>query len=135
MRFVIVESPFASNANYDRGSNEVYLRRCLTDAIDRGEVPFASHALYPQVLEDSNPDQRAHGIMMNFEVTKRADAVVFYVDRGYSDGMLAAKANAQKLGIPTEERTILGHKKLEPKRGEVAEIASVQTGRSTRALP
>lgn len=108
---VIVESPYAASKKWDITSNMTYLKRCLSDCIDRGEAPFASHALYTSLLDDSDPKERELGIKLGYAIMARADKVVFYVDRGYSSGMLAAKEQALAFGLPIEERTIPGHTK------------------------
>lgn len=63
MKRVILESPFAGNW-LQRWLNVRYARRCLRDALQRGEAPIASHLLYTQrgVLDDAKPAARQLGI-------------------------------------------------------------------------
>jgi hypothetical protein len=51
VRLVIIESPYAG----DPDGNLAYARAALADSLARGEAPFASHLLYPQVLDDMIP--------------------------------------------------------------------------------
>ena len=104
MRLVIVESPYAGNV--DR--NVRYARRALRDCLQRGEAPIASHLLYTQegVLDDAVPEERAQGIEAGLVWGRVADAAIFYVDHGWSRGMLAAKERHEKEGRPIEYRTI-----------------------------
>lgn len=81
--FVIIESPYAGNV----GDNEEYARDCLYDSLWRGEAPFASHLLYPQVLDDDVEYERNWGIQAGLELAKRADLTAVYTDRGISRGM------------------------------------------------
>lgn len=83
--------------------NVRYARRALLDSLERGEAPYASHLLYTQVLEDSTPEQRQHGLEAGWAWQSSADAIVVYTDFGVSDGMQAAIDMAQ---IPVEYRSI-----------------------------
>lgn len=104
---VILESPYAPTAHRTEEDNIEYARLCIKDSLDRGEAPFASHLLYPQVLDESDPEERQRGIMAGFTwwlpgVMK----IVFYTDHGWSPGMLAARVRAQILRAQIEERTL-----------------------------
>ena len=92
---VYVESPYAGDVE----ANLEYLRRCMKDCIARGEAPFASHGLYtqPDVLDDTNLEERAKGIRCGEEWRTVADYTVVYTDRGISPGMEAGIARAKKL--------------------------------------
>lgn len=100
----MVESPYAGEVE----ANVAYARACLRDCLARGEAPIASHLLYTQsgVLGDDVPDERAQGIAAGLAWAERADAAVFYVDRGWSRGMLDARAHYVAEGVPIEERTL-----------------------------
>lgn len=109
---VVIESPFGSTPEGERASmptvfdNVDYLRRCLRDSLRRGEAPFASHALYPQVLDDATPEERAQGMAAGFAWGERADLVAVYIDRGTTPGMAEGIERYRALGIPIEERRI-----------------------------
>jgi hypothetical protein len=104
MRRVVVETPYAG----DIEANLEYLRRCLHDCFKRGEAPFASHALYtqPGVLDDDKPNERRLGIEAGFAWGEAAEVTVVYTDRGFSEGMEAGIAAAEKAGRPIEFRTL-----------------------------
>lgn len=87
MRPVIIESPYAGNIM----RNTIYLRRCLKDSIDRGEAPFASHFIYPLVLNELIPEERQKGIEAGYAWWQGATGVMFYLDYGWSPGMVKAK--------------------------------------------
>lgn len=86
---VIVESPYAG----DIEANLAYARRCVRDCLNRGEAPIASHLLYmqPGILDDNVPEQRAKGIQAGLAWSSVADIAVFYIDRGWSPGMINAR--------------------------------------------
>lgn len=100
MRLVIIESPYAG----DVVRNTAYARAAMLDCLRRGEAPLASHLLYTQVLDDTDPAERTLGICAGHEWVPKADAVVLYVDLGISPGMDRARVLAQDLGIPVERR-------------------------------
>ncbi len=102
MQRVIVESPFAGHIE----RNLRYLRAALLDSLQRGEAPFASHALYPQVLNDEDPEARAVGIAAGFAWGTKADFVVMYTDLGVSPGMRQAWDVYTDLGIEVRVRII-----------------------------
>jgi hypothetical protein len=119
MKRVIIESPYAapngmsaSDAFEVLVENVRYARAALADSLKRGEAPLASHLLYtqPGVLDDSIPEERAKGIAAGYEHWAANVPVVFYVDRGFSNGMLAALERAVALAAKIEIRRIEGWK-------------------------
>lgn len=105
-RFVVVESPYRAEDLQELEANDAYALDAMRDCIDRGEVPFASHQLYPAVLDEWDAAGRELGLYLNREVIRRADAVVVYEDRGISPGMLMAIEFATRLDIPIEYRSL-----------------------------
>lgn len=82
--FVVIESPYAG----DVGENMRYLDRCVMDCLRRGETPYASHRMLTTALDDRDEAQRGLGIAAGLDVARGTRApVVFYMDRGVSDGM------------------------------------------------
>jgi hypothetical protein len=118
VRRVILESPYAGDVE----GNVAYARAALRDCLERGEAPIASHLLYtqPGVLRDDVPEEREWGIAagLAWSDTFVCEAAVFYVDRGWSNGMKAAKKHHEENGTPCEYRQIpgLGETSLPPSR-------------------
>lgn len=107
MKRVIIESPFAPViAGGDPRRNIEYAKACLLDSLKRGEAPFASHLLYPQVLDDANPEQRKLGMEAGFAWMQVAEASCVYTDLGISGGMAKGVGIAEHYGIPVEYRTL-----------------------------
>lgn len=106
MKRVIIESPYAGDVE----RNVKYARLCVRDSLQRGEAPIASHLLYTQegILDDDVPSERILGINAGLAWKNVAEKHVFYIDYGYSSGMLYAKEYATNNNIPFEERKILG---------------------------
>lgn len=101
MRLVIIESPYAGEIE----ANVAYARVCMRDSLNRGEAPIASHLLYtqPGILRDEFPEERALGIEAGLAWRRVAECAVFYVDRDWSGGMIAARRLYMDEGFPFEE--------------------------------
>lgn len=104
MRRVIIESPYAG----DIEANMAYARAAMRDSLNRGEAPIASHLLYtqPGVLRDEDAAERQWGIDAGLAWRAVADCAVFYTDRGWSNGMLAARELYEREGFAFEERSL-----------------------------
>jgi hypothetical protein len=103
-RLVIIESPYAG----DIEANTEYARLAMRDSLERGEYPIASHLLYtqPHILDENKPEEREWGIRAGLAWRAVAEKAVFYVDRGWSGGMKAARDVYEREGKPFEERSI-----------------------------
>lgn len=103
---VVIESPFRGRTKKESELFKSYAQACMEDSIKRQEVPFASHLLYTQVLNDGDEHERNIGISLNLEMLRRADKSVVYTDLGISAGMNIAIKKAVELGIHIEYRQI-----------------------------
>jgi hypothetical protein len=117
MRLVVIESPYAAtDARVVAGitqpgtvvENIRYVRACMRHVLEHGGAPYASHALYTQagVLDDQIPAERAKGIAAGMAWRDIADTVCFYIDRGWSRGMLAAWDRERRAYQRTEIRSL-----------------------------
>lgn len=118
MKFVIVESPFATNTItlpngtehvVEEWGNILYARACLHDClVNHGQAPYASHLLYTQegVLDDAVPAERELGIKAGLEIGRQAELRIFYLDRGFSSGMKWALKFALEIGQDCEVRRL-----------------------------
>ena len=105
---VLVESPLNADTQEGVEANLAYARDCLADCLRRGEAPFASHLLYPQVLNDRIPAERTQGIEAGLVWGQAADLTVVYTDLGISPGMQKGIERAQ-----SEARRVV-YRKLHP---------------------
>ncbi len=116
-KLVVIESPFASfkaDGSHDpegQAENVRYARRLMLDALRRGEYPFASHLLYPQVLDDLQPEERKLGIEAGLAWAKFASVSIVGPERGISNGMKLGIERAVKEGRLIVERRIDGGEK------------------------
>lgn len=109
-KIVIVESPFAG----DMETNRQYAIRACVDCFRRGEIPFASHLLYPQILDELKPEEREKGIVAGYAfwpAPETGAVIVFYIDRGMSGGMQRAFGRATHGGWRVEYRHLEGQHK------------------------
>lgn len=108
MRRVVIESPYGSDDPEVVAKNIKYLRACMHDCLQRGESPYASHAMYtqPGVLCDEDATERDWGINAGFAWRDSAELSVVYEDRGHSTGMKYGVADAEKKGRPVEYRSL-----------------------------
>ncbi len=104
-RLVVIESPYAGNPEYVK-ANVAYLHACIRDCVDRGESPYASHLMLTTALDDEDPDERALGIELGLAWRHRADLCVFYVDRGWSRGMEAARERYVRESVSYQVRKL-----------------------------
>ena len=108
MKKVIIESPFKG----DYGRNKAYLLLCITDSLERGEAPFASHLFYTQMLDDNNPDDRVLGIKAGLIWADTADLIAIYTDLGISSGMRQGIDYHHANGKIIEKRSLKGREKM-----------------------
>tara|TARA_R110000868_G_scaffold384138_1_gene651515 strand:- start:88 stop:420 length:333 start_codon:yes stop_codon:yes gene_type:complete len=106
MKRVVIESPYAGDVE----KNKAYARACVLDCLSRGEAPIASHLLLTQVLDDADPEQRAAGIAAGVAWHVVADLVAFYVDHGWSPGMIAARVAIESLAVVDYQIRMLPHR-------------------------
>lgn len=110
MKLVIIESPYAG----DIAANLCYLHRCMIHSIQRLESPFASHIIYPQILDDTKPEERRLGMELGFAWLGRADLQAFYTDLGWSNGMIEAYKVGRGLNKAFEIRALDGPRRKFP---------------------
>ncbi|ROR28124.1 hypothetical protein EDD66_10562 [Mobilisporobacter senegalensis] len=92
---VFICSPFAG----DTLRNLKKAREYLLFAVEQGTIPFAPHLLYPQVLDDSDPEQRKLGQFFGMVWLRKCDEL--WVFGGYiSKGMQVEIDKALKHRIP-----------------------------------
>jgi len=108
MTRVILESPYRGGDSEKITENKVYACLCLSDSLDRGESPMSSHLLYTQVLDDTDPEQRAIGIEAGQAWYEVAEYCVVYTDLEISDGMKEGIKFAESKGLTIRYRKLYG---------------------------
>ena len=81
---VYICSPYAG----DIAGNVEAARRYSRFAVDKGYIPIAPHLLYPQFLDDADPDERELGIFFGNAIMSKCSEVWVFGSR-ISAGMQA----------------------------------------------
>lgn len=68
-------------------------------AIDKKMMPIAAHLLYPQIVDDNNPDEREIGTMYGLALLALCDEVWCFGEE-HSAGMEQELKEAKRLGKP-----------------------------------
>ena len=95
MKLIYVASPYAG----DIEQNTEFTRKACRHVMNEGHAFFAPHLLYPQLLEDSNPQERQLGLDMGLAMLPRCDELWCYGDH-ISLGMHLEIEEAVRIGIP-----------------------------------
>lgn len=95
MKLIYVASPYVG----DIEQNTEFARKACRHVMNEGHAFFAPHLLYPQLLNDSNPQERQAGLDMGLAMLPRCDELWCYGDR-ISYGMHLEIEEAVRIGIP-----------------------------------
>ena len=104
-KLIFVASPYAGANAEEIDANVLFARQICRRIFDAGAVPFAPHLLYPGILTDANPEERAKGIEGGKRVMLGCDEfwLVLPPWRGeISTGMVAEHGFATALNLPTK---------------------------------
>jgi len=91
---VFVCSPYRGDIRENRALAQAVCR----DVLLAGDAPFAPHRLYPGVLDDADPSERALGIGAAISWLAVSDEVLVVGEP--SEGMRQEIAAAETLGVP-----------------------------------
>jgi hypothetical protein len=69
-------------------------RRYCRFAVKQGAIPVCSHLLYPQFLNDDDPDERKLGLFFGKVLMDKCEQVWIFSDGDYSPGMKAEHSHA-----------------------------------------
>jgi hypothetical protein len=97
MKLICVASPYAG----DMKKNIAFAKQACRYVMEQGHAFFAPHLLYPQLLDDANPQERQAGIDMGLAILSRCDELWVCGDR-ISPGMVQEIEQAKRLGIPIQ---------------------------------
>ena len=99
-RKIYVVSKYAG----DVATNKENAVRFCRYVIGCGNMPVASHLLYPQILDDSSPHEREMGLMFGLALLALCDEVWIFTENGeISSGMKREIEEATQLGIPVRQ--------------------------------
>ena len=90
-RKIYVASKYAGDVE----KNTAFAVNCCRRVIDEGCMPIASHLLYPQMLDDNNPDEREMGLMFGLALLAVCDEI--WVFGEVSAGVAREVSEAKRL--------------------------------------
>lgn len=88
-------SPYSGDVQ----ANTALARQFCSFAVSAGQIPLAPHLLFPQFMDDTDPDEREIAMAFNRVLLSRCDAVWVYTGR-VSKGMRAEIEWARELELP-----------------------------------
>ena len=92
---VYICSPYAGDIDHNVSRARGYCRLAVTE----GCIPLAPHLLFPQFLDDDDPEQRKQGRYFALVLLGFVDELWVFGDR-ISEGMALEIKMAEKRGIP-----------------------------------
>lgn len=95
MKLIYVASPYAGDVE----RNIAFAKKACRHVMEQGHAFFAPHLLYPQLLNDADPQERQAGLDMGLAMLPRCDELWCYGEHT-SSGMRMEIEEANKLGIP-----------------------------------
>jgi hypothetical protein len=99
---VFVASPFKGASLGERVDNYQRAVGYCRDVVDAGHAPFAPHVLYPFLLDEDTPEERAAGIACGMAFLAVCDELWAW---STSPGVEAEVAAAERLGIVVRRMT------------------------------
>lgn len=96
MKKIYVASPYAG----DIEKNTEFAKDACRFALEQGHAFFCPHLLYPNVLDEHNPNERQLGLDMGIAMLESCDELWCFGDC-ISHGMMMEISEAEKLNIPT----------------------------------
>ena len=94
MKKVFVCSPYRGDTTH----NTLFARAYCARICEKGWVPYAPHLLFPQFLNDDNPQDRGIGIKCGIAMLELMDEVWVFGEP--TEGMRAEIKVAEDLGLP-----------------------------------
>lgn len=99
-KIVYICSPFASNGvTGEVETNVDNAREYCRFADGEGVMPLASHLIYPQFMDDNDPEQRTRAMGYAFRLVSLCDEL-WVMGTYISEGMLSEMTYAHNHGIP-----------------------------------
>lgn len=92
---VYICSPYAGNVK----QNTEITRRFCRFALDSGQIPLAPHLLFPQFMNDSDPEERALALLMDIVLLGKCKEL-WVLGTEITDGMLTEIETAKRRRQP-----------------------------------
>ncbi|HZK26064.1 MAG TPA: DUF4406 domain-containing protein [Thermoclostridium sp.] len=100
-KLIYVCSPYRGDIRTNTEQAKEYCRKIVQE----GDIPLASHLLFPQFVDDSIASERERAMEMNLEIMRHCDEVHVFGHQ-ISFGMLQEMQAAKKLRIPVVQEEV-----------------------------
>lgn len=97
MKIIYIASPYAGDVK----RNIEFAKEACQYVITTGNAFFCPHLLYPQILDDNDPEERKIGLNMGKQLLVKCDELWAFGDR-ISQGMFEEIEYARQNGIPVK---------------------------------
>ena len=97
MKLIFIASPYAG----DIQKNIEYAKEACRYVLNEGNAFFCPHLIYPQILDDSNPEERKLAINMGKEFLSKCDELWVFGNH-ISHGMFEEIEFAREKRIPVK---------------------------------
>lgn len=97
MKRIFICSRYRGRVDLNREKARKYARQI----IEAGYIPVVPHLLYPQFLDDLNPEERMLGITLGIEDLRECSEIWIFGTM-ISEGMQFEMSKAVELGIPAK---------------------------------
>ena len=98
MKIIYVASPYAG----DIEKNTEFAKTACRFVMNEGHAFFCPHLLYPNILDEQNPEQRQLGLDMGLAMLQSSDELWCFGDH-ISHGMMNEIEEAKRLSLPTRK--------------------------------
>ena len=99
-KLVYIASPYAGNVK----RNLAFAKAAGLLAVQEGCTPIITHLMYPAILDDNDPEERALGMLMDMSLVVLCDELWCFDANGISKGMKEEIACAEQHDIPVVHR-------------------------------
>ena len=97
-KIIFVSSPYSGNVSQNRQDAIRYCKQ----VVDKGCIPFAPHLLFPQFLNEEEPQDRELGIEFGLTILRRCDEFWMF-GNSTSAGMQRELDEAEWIGLPVRK--------------------------------
>lgn len=107
-KLIYVASPYGSPTREGIERNLEFVKKAGKAVIAGGHSPVIVHMMYPALLDDDVPEERALGCAMDLQILELCHALAYYAANGVSRGMDGEIRYALERGIPVYRLADIG---------------------------
>lgn len=112
-KLIYIASPYGAPTAQKIQENLDFVKKAGHAVIQGGHTPVIVHLVYPAILNDDVPEERALGCLMDLQLLDHCDALVYYAHKGVSRGMDGEIRYALEHGVPVYRMCYIGDKPVQ----------------------